>query len=146
MEARKERKDQHMSISAADKESTCNEVDLGSIPELGRCPGGGHGNPFEYSCLENHHGQWSLAGYSSQGCRELHTTQLLNNSPLKRTATQWVRYLFKCYTDFVIRNLKKLIVNPIIIQILYINTHNQYFPLSIQYNICVFYNLTLLFI
>ena len=35
-----------MSISAADKESTCNEVDLGSIPELGRCPGGGHGNPF----------------------------------------------------------------------------------------------------
>ena len=46
MEARKERKDWHMSISAADKESTCNEVDLGSIPELGRCPGGGHGNPF----------------------------------------------------------------------------------------------------
>ena len=25
-------------------------------------PGGGHGNPFQYSCLENPHGQWSLAG------------------------------------------------------------------------------------
>ena len=27
--------------------------DLGSIPGLGRSPGGGHGNPFPYSCLEN---------------------------------------------------------------------------------------------
>ena len=27
--------------------------DMGSIPELGRSPGGGHGNPLQYSCLEN---------------------------------------------------------------------------------------------
>jgi len=27
--------------------------DAGSVPELGRFPGGGHGNPFHYSCLEN---------------------------------------------------------------------------------------------
>ena len=27
--------------------------DVGSIPELGRAPGGGHGNPLQYSCLEN---------------------------------------------------------------------------------------------
>ena len=27
--------------------------DAGSIPGLGRCPGGGHGNPLQYSCLEN---------------------------------------------------------------------------------------------
>ena len=26
---------------------------MGLIPELGRSPGGGHGNPFQYSCLEN---------------------------------------------------------------------------------------------
>ena len=25
----------------------------GSIPGLGRCPGGGHSNPLQYSCLEN---------------------------------------------------------------------------------------------
>ena len=31
--------------------------DLGLIPGLGRCPGGGHGNPLQYSCLENPHGQ-----------------------------------------------------------------------------------------
>ena len=28
--------------------------DLGSIPGSGRCPGGGHGNPLQYSCLEFH--------------------------------------------------------------------------------------------
>ena len=26
--------------------------ELGSIPGLGGCPGGGHGNPLQYSCLE----------------------------------------------------------------------------------------------
>ena len=38
------------------KESTCNAGDIrdmGSIPGLGRSPGGGHGNPLQYSCLEN---------------------------------------------------------------------------------------------
>ena len=35
------------------KESGCNARDLGSIPRSGRSPGGGHGNPFQYSCLEN---------------------------------------------------------------------------------------------
>ena len=27
--------------------------DTGSIPGSGRSPGGGHGNPLQYSCLEN---------------------------------------------------------------------------------------------
>ena len=27
--------------------------DTGLIPELGRSPGGGHGNSLQYSCLEN---------------------------------------------------------------------------------------------
>ena len=27
--------------------------DMGSIPGSGRCPGGGHRNPLQYSCLEN---------------------------------------------------------------------------------------------
>ena len=27
--------------------------DMGSIPVWGRSPGGGHGNPLQYSCLEN---------------------------------------------------------------------------------------------
>ena len=36
---------------------------LGSIPGSGRSPEGGYSNPLQYSCLENPHGQRSLAGY-----------------------------------------------------------------------------------
>ena len=39
--------------SSTGKESACNARDLGSIPGLERSPGGGHGNPLQYSCLEN---------------------------------------------------------------------------------------------
>ena len=46
------------------KESACNVGGLGSIPRLRRSAGGGHGNPPQCSCLENSHGQKSLAGYS----------------------------------------------------------------------------------
>ena len=35
------------------KESVCNVRDWGSIPGLGRSSGEGHGNPLQYSCLEN---------------------------------------------------------------------------------------------
>ena len=38
------------------KESACNAGDTEdtvSIPESGRSPEGGHGNPLKYSCLEN---------------------------------------------------------------------------------------------
>ena len=35
------------------KESACNVGNLGSIPGLGRSPGGGDGNPLHYSCLKN---------------------------------------------------------------------------------------------
>ena len=35
------------------KEFSCNVEDLGSIPGLGRSPGGGNGNLLQYSCLEN---------------------------------------------------------------------------------------------
>ena len=35
------------------KESVCHVGDLGLIPESGRSPGEGTGNPLQYSCLEN---------------------------------------------------------------------------------------------
>ena len=35
------------------EKSACNVGDLGSIPGSGRSPGEGHGNPLQYSCLEN---------------------------------------------------------------------------------------------
>ena len=58
--------------TSAGKESSCNAGDLGLIPGLGRSPGRGHGNPVQYSCLENPHGQRSLMGYSPCGCRVRH--------------------------------------------------------------------------
>jgi len=37
---------------SAVKESACNAGDMGLIPGSGRSPGGGNGNPLQYSCLE----------------------------------------------------------------------------------------------
>ena len=48
-----ENKTQAQLGSSDGKESTCNAGDLGSIPGLGRSSGEGHGNPLQYSCLEN---------------------------------------------------------------------------------------------
>ena len=48
-------------VSSNGKESACNAEDLGSIPESGRSPGEGNGNPLQYSCLENSMDRpWSL--------------------------------------------------------------------------------------
>ena len=46
---------------------------VGSIPGLGRSPGGGHGNPLQYSCLENpmDRGTW---GAPVHGVSELNST------------------------------------------------------------------------
>ena len=62
------------------KESACNVGDLGLIPGLERFPGGGHGNPLQYSCLENLHGQRSLVGYSPRGLKESDTTEWLSTT------------------------------------------------------------------
>ena len=51
---------------------------------LGWSLGGGHGNPPQYSCLENPHGQRSLAGYSPWGHKESDMTEQLSK------AAQWV--------------------------------------------------------
>ena len=40
------------------KESACNAGDVSLIPRLGRSLGGGHGNPLQYSCLENPMNWW----------------------------------------------------------------------------------------
>ena len=52
------------------KQSTCNAGNLGSVPGLGRSPGG-HGNPLQYSCLENPNGERNLVDYSPWGHKEL---------------------------------------------------------------------------
>ena len=54
--------------------------DAGSILGLEKTPGGGHGNPLQYSCLKNPHGQRILVGYSSWGCKESDTTEATKHS------------------------------------------------------------------
>ena len=49
--------------------------DMGLIPGLGRAPEGEHGNPLQYSCLENPYGQGGLASCDSWGGKESDMTE-----------------------------------------------------------------------
>ena len=65
-----------------DKESASSAgdtADAGLIPELGRSPGEGNGNPL---LPEKSHGQRSLAGYSPKGCKESDTTERLKHTAM----------------------------------------------------------------
>ena len=65
------------------KESACNAGDMDLIPELGRFPGGGHGNLLQHSHLENLHGQRSLEGYNSCGHKESDMMERLSTAQHK---------------------------------------------------------------
>ena len=51
------------------------QKDVGSIPGLGRCSGGGRGSPLQYSCLENPMDR-SLVGCSPYSCKESDMTEV----------------------------------------------------------------------
>ena len=59
------------------KNPSASAGDRGLIPGLERSPGEKNG---KYSCLENHHGQRSLAGYSTWHCKESDMTEQLRVS------------------------------------------------------------------
>ena len=63
---------------AEGKESACNAGDPGLILGSGRSRGEGKGNPLQYSCLEDPHGQRSLAGYSPWGVEKSDMTERLH--------------------------------------------------------------------
>ena len=60
------------------KESTCNAGDLGSIPGLGKSPGGFSWQPTPVFLPGESHGQRSLAGYSPWGHKESDMTKRLS--------------------------------------------------------------------
>ena len=63
------------------------------VQSLGwKIPGEGNGNPLQYSCLENPHGQRNLAGCSTWGHKELDTTE--------RLSTQFKKWLKKDIKNF----------------------------------------------
>ena len=53
------------------KNTPTNAGDMGSIPGSGRSLGEGNGNPLQYACLEESHGQRNMVGYSLWGCRRV---------------------------------------------------------------------------
>ena len=53
------------------------------IPGLGSSPGGGHGNPLQYSCLKHPHVQRSLVSYSPWGCKECKKEKWLSEKALQ---------------------------------------------------------------
>ena len=66
--------------SSGDEESACNTGDWGSIPGSRGSLGEGHGNPLQNSCLENPHGQRSLAAYRPWGGKESDKTERLSTA------------------------------------------------------------------
>ena len=69
-----------------DKETSGNAGDTGeagSIPGSQRSPGGGHGKPLQYSCLENPHGQRSLAVHSPWDHKESDTTEYIRTLKIR---------------------------------------------------------------
>ena len=67
--------------------------DVGLIPGLGRSPGGGHGSPCQYSCLENpmdRGAQWALVHRVAKGWDTTEAT-LHSGIHLKCTARSWNR-------------------------------------------------------
>ena len=90
--------------SSAGKEFTCNAGDPGSILGSGSSSGEGIGYPLQYSCLENLHGQRSLAGYSPWGHKELNMTEQLSTAQQHMCIYIQV-YMLCVYTYFIV--LKK---------------------------------------
>ena len=79
------------------KKSACNVQDLVLIPGLSGFPGGGHGNPLQYFCLENPHGQRTLVDYSSWVRKEFDTT--------KPPSTAQHTHIWTCQVALVVKNL-----------------------------------------
>ena len=82
-------------VGSDGKESACNSGDLGSISGMGRFPGGGHGNPLQYSCLENplDKGVWWATLYKvakrRTGLKQLSTSSPFLLSRLCSTGSTW---------------------------------------------------------
>ena len=85
------------SSGSAGKDSSCNAGDTregGSIPELGRSPGGGHGNPLRYSSLENPTDRGAWRATVCTATKESDRTEVTEHIPHRllqflRTGPRW---------------------------------------------------------
>ena len=92
------------------KNSPANAGDAGSVPGLGRVPGGGHGNPLQYSCLGNPMDReaWQAAVYGVAKCwTQLKQLSTMNSllllsrfSRVRLCATPWRQHIDKNMPTF----------------------------------------------
>ena len=84
------------------------------IPGLGRFPGGGHGNPLQYSCLKNPHGWRSMASYRPWGHKESGTTERLSTTCTQYSMDRTVNAMkenskrekiMKVWKDYIIKDV-----------------------------------------
>jgi len=70
------------------KESACNAGDPGLSPGSGRSPGGGHGNPLQYSCLEI---SWTEepGRMQSTGLQRVNTTEATEHAHTQGRIQRW---------------------------------------------------------
>ena len=91
------------------KESAYDVGDLGSVSGSGRSSGEGHGNPFQYSCLENSmdRGAWQATVHGVS--KELDTTELLTHCT-KHCWISNVEHLFMCLLAIFMSSLEKYLL------------------------------------
>ena len=131
--------------------------DLGSIPGLGKSSGGGHGNPLQYTCLENPDGQRSLVDDCPWGHRVRHDRVTKHSThyqemPMHRYQSDGSfkllqiqeLYLQLAFTWFSEVSCTQLVLQTFLINFL-INT--TYYRLKtsghIRYQLPLFYNIIL---
>ena len=74
------------------------------IPRFGRSPGEGHGNPLQCSCLENPHGQRSLAGCRPWGSRVRHNSAIKHSTAI--CSIEWLKSTRDVKVTLLITSLK----------------------------------------
>ena len=88
------------------KESAYDVGDLGSIHRSGRSSGEGHGNPLQYSCLENSMDRGAWQATVHRVSKELDTTELLTRC-IRHCWISNVEHLFMCVLAIFMSSLEK---------------------------------------
>ena len=88
------------------KNPSANAGDMGSIPELGRSPGGGHRNPLQYPCLENPMDRGAcLALVQRVAKSQTRLKWLSTHAQHQCTSLSWYREVFLAFMCYLLKLL-----------------------------------------
>ena len=77
--------------SSAGKESASSAGEPSLIPGLGRSPEGGHGNPLQYSCLENSMDRGAWQAIQSMGSKRVRHTEVTQYTHIWKTVLRFLK-------------------------------------------------------